>query len=106
MRRKFNESDKQRYLAELKESGETPWSFGRRIGISPGTLYRWMQLRPSQPTPRFARLVREQRSAPDHMVSTSGVSVRVGEARVEVERGFDAELLRAVIDALGNGATP
>jgi len=38
-------------------------------------------------------------------VSPSGVSVRVGEARVEVERGFDAELLRSVIDALGGGAT-
>ena len=106
MRRKFNESDKQRYLTELKESGETPWRFGRRVGISPGTLYRWMQQRPSQPTPRFARLVRERRAAPAQMASTSRVAVRVGEATVEVERGFDAELLRAVIDALGNGATP
>lgn len=106
MRRKFDESDKQRYLAELKESGETPWRFGRRVGISPGTLYRWMQIRPLQSMPRFARLVREQRSVPVHMVTTSGVVVRVGEARVEVERGFDAELLRAVVDALGRGVTP
>ena len=106
MRRKFNESDKQRYLAELKESGETPWRFGRRVGISPGTLYRRMQLRPSQATPRFARLVREPQAAPAQMASTSRVSVHVGEGRVEVERGFDAGVLRAVIDALGNGATP
>lgn len=106
MRRKFIEADKQRYLAELKESGEAPWRFARRVGISPGTLYRWMKTRPSQPPPRFARLVREQRSARAQVVSPSGVSVRIGEVRVEVERGFDAELLCAVIDALGNGATP
>lgn len=105
MRRRFIESDKQRYLAELKESGETPWRFARRVGISPGSLYRWMKARPALPTPRFARLVREQRSARANLVSPSGVSVRVGEARVEVERGFDAELLRSVIDALGGGAT-
>jgi len=106
MRRRFNEADRQRYLAELKESGETPWRFAGRVGISPGTLYRWMKARPSQLTPRFARLVREQRSARAEEVSPRGVSVRVGEARVEVERGFDAELLRAVIDALGSGAAP
>ena len=101
MRRRFIESDKQRYLTELKESGETPWRFARRVGISPGTLYRWMKARPAQPTVRFARLVCERRSDRANGVSPSGVSVRVGAARVEVETGFDAELLRAVIDALG-----
>ena len=64
--------------------------FARRVGISPGTLYRWMKTRPSQATPQFARLVREQRSARANVMFPSGVSVRVGEARVEVERGFDA----------------
>jgi transposase-like protein len=106
MRRKFVESDKQRYLAELKESGETPWRFARRVGISPGTLYRWMKTRTAQPTPRFARLVPERRSAGANTVLPSGVSIRVGEARVEVESGFDAELLRAVLDVLSDGGTP
>ena len=103
MRRKFIESDKQRYLAELKESGETPWRFARRAGISPGTLYRWMKTRPAQSTPRFARLVREPQPARSRALSPGGVSVRVGETRVEVESGFDAELLRAVIDVLRGG---
>lgn len=106
MRRKFIESDKQRYLAELKESGETPWRFARQAGISPGTLYRWMKTPPTQPTPRFARLVRERRPAEANAQAPSGVSVRVGEARVEIESGFDAELLRAVINALSGGGAP
>ena len=32
-----------------------------------------------------------------------GVTVRVGEASVVVELGFDANLLRAVVEALGHG---
>jgi hypothetical protein len=34
--------------------------------------------------------------------SPSSFSVRVGETWVEVETGFDPELLRAVVDALGD----
>jgi hypothetical protein len=32
------------------------------------------------------------------------IAVRVGSAEVEVRRGFDADLLRAVVEGLGGGA--
>jgi hypothetical protein len=34
----------------------------------------------------------------------SGLTVEVGRARVRLEQGFDAELLRSVVEALSGGA--
>jgi len=99
MRRKFTETDRQRYLAELKVSGETPWSFARRIGITPANLYRWMRLQQSGPGPQFARLVRERPSGEANS-ATGRISVQIGDSLVHVEAGFDAGLLRDVVAAL------
>jgi hypothetical protein len=50
--------------------------------------------------PTMARVVR--RSAPaSPVVSASALLVEVGESRIVVRRGFDAELLREVVAALG-----
>lgn len=105
MRRRFTETDKQRYLAELKDSGGTPWSFARQAGISAATLYRWMKRRPAS-SPQFVQLVRERRSRPAAPVSSGHLSVRVGQALVQVEPGFDPELLRAIVGALGEQGSP
>jgi len=48
--------------------------------------------------PTFVRLV-----ATDDVATT--VAIRIGSAEIEVRRGFDADLLRAVVHALqGDGA--
>ena len=104
MRRKFTAAEKQRFLTELKVSGETPWRFARQAGITPGTLYRWMEKQAVTPAPRFARLVSEHRGRPALGVAAGRVSVQVGDARVQVEPGFDAVLLRAVVAALSGKA--
>ena len=104
MRRKFTEIEKQRVLAELKASGETPWRFARQAGITPGTLYRWMEKQAVTPAPRFARLVTERRARPGTGVVAGRIAVQVGDARVQVEPGFDAVLLRAVVAALSSKA--
>jgi transposase-like protein len=88
----------------------------KQLGVTASTAYQWMkQAGAGGPRPRaterharsgtrqalvpptFARLVR----AGD---LTSTIAVRVGGAKVEVRRGFDADLLRAVVQALGGGA--
>jgi transposase-like protein len=102
MRRKFTETDRQRYLAELKDSGETPWRFGRRIGITPGNLYRWMRLQPRSSGPKFVRLVPERRSGEPGVVAAGRISVQIGDALVQVEPGFDAGLLRDIVAALAS----
>jgi transposase-like protein len=100
MRRKFTETDRQRYLAELKTSGETPWRFARRIGITPANLYRWMRLQQGASGPQFARLVRERPSGEASSAAAGRISVQIGDALVHVEAGFDAGLLRNVVAAL------
>jgi transposase-like protein len=97
MRRKFTERERQRYLAELKASGEKPWSFAHRVGITPANLYRWMRLERRRTAPQFALLVPKRTPA-----IGSRVSVQIGDATVQVEPGFDAALLRAVVAALSD----
>jgi transposase-like protein len=99
MRRKFTETDRQRYLAELKASGETPWSFARRVGVTPANLYRWMR-QPGGPRPQFARLVRERPSGGATSAAAKRISIQIGDALVHVEAGFDPGLLRDVVAAL------
>jgi transposase-like protein len=104
MRRKFTAAEKQRFLAELKASGETPWRFAQRVGITPGTLYRWVEKPLASAAPRFARLVTERRARPTTGVTAGRIAVQVGNASVQVEPGFDAVLLRAVVAALSGKA--
>jgi transposase-like protein len=101
MRRKFTEKDRQRYLAELEASGETPWRFARRVGVTPVNLYRWMKVQQRASRPKFARLVTTRRSGEASPAAPGRISVQIGDALVHVEAGFDAGLLRDVVAALG-----
>jgi hypothetical protein len=90
-----------RELAEWRASGETAAAFAARRGYAKSTLMTWAARAAGVPRtaaveseePCFVRL--EVASA----VRTS-VVIEVGAARVVVERGFDAELLRRVVGAL------
>ncbi|MBC7988547.1 MAG: hypothetical protein H7Y19_03045 [Luteimonas sp.] len=84
-----------------------------RLGVTPSTAYYWVKngaaamLGRRAPgrrlkaqalaTPRFVRVV------PSRAVGAA-IAVRVGAAEIEVRRDFDADLLRAVVDALREGA--
>lgn len=71
-----------------------------RLRVAPSTAYYWMKARArtgGERAPAFARLV------PSSEVGMA-LAVRVGGAEIQVRDGFDAELLRAVVEALGNGA--
>lgn len=98
MRKRYTAADQQRFLDELRESGQSAERVAKRLGIAKSTAYKWQQRRKqssesSTPPPKlkFARLLPESRSA---------VFVQVGGATVRVETGFDAELLRGVVAAL------
>jgi hypothetical protein len=49
----------------------------------------------------LARVVREGERADELAVGDGSLVVAVGGVRIVVERGFDASLLRAVVEALG-----
>jgi transposase-like protein len=113
MRRQY--TGKQRSeLVDLVNAGRTTVSeAAARLGVAPSTAYYWMRsaattmpgrrARRRGPkaqalaTPRFVRVV------PSRAVEAA-IMVRVGAAEMQVRRDFDADLLRAVVEALREGA--
>ena len=102
MRKRHTVEERERLIAEVRATGETPRAVAERLGICGSSAYRWMKeasaSTSAQGAPVFARMVRS-RSA-----SSSGLSVQLGPATIRVEAGFDAELLRSVIAALGSSS--
>lgn len=101
MRKRYTAADQQQFLNEVRESGQSAEAVARRFGIAKSTAYKWQQRdkatsasSKSSPKLTFARVLPQSRSA---------VFVQVGGATVRVETGFDAELLRGVVAALGEG---
>lgn len=109
------------YVAQWETSGGSARAFAQGHGIAEASLRWWKSelarrsrnepaRRSPGPTPRgesrvtMARVVRDGEQAPveqppAEQVPTE-VTVAVGTARIVVQRGFDAELLREVVDAL------
>ena len=70
-----------------------------RLGVPVSTAYRWMRraVAKSPPTPTFVEVVAER-------TARSAMQIRIGVAEIEVHAGFDAQLLREVVDALGGAS--
>ena len=65
------------------------------MGVSVSTAYLWMRQAPAAPKPMFARVV------PTSSLGTKPkLMVEVGGGIIQLEPGFDAELLRQVVSAL------
>jgi transposase-like protein len=94
MRKRYTAADRKRFLEEVRATGDSVRVVAERQGVNVSTAYLWSKAsREEQPrVPRFAKLVKSQAS--------SSVIVEVGAAKLRVEPGFDADLLRAVITAL------
>jgi hypothetical protein len=93
-------------VAALRASGEIPAAFARRHGLHEARVQRWV-----------ARVGRKSRStspaspiafAPVRVTaaarSTAVLEVVIGGAVVRVDHGFDGDLLRRVVAALGEGS--
>jgi transposase len=88
-----------------RESGLSAEEFAKRGGYRPKTLQWWSSelVRRSRvksivaPTVAMARV----RVAPQRAAANESVAVIVGDARIEVRRGFDSVLLCDVVRALG-----
>lgn len=98
MRKRYTAAERQRFLDEVRDSGESVEAVAKRFGIGKSTAYKWQQRTkggssPSKPDPKpkFARVVPASRPA---------IVVQIGRAMLRVEAGFDAELLRCVVAAL------
>ena len=94
MRRRYTAQQREKLIETVRTSGEPVQTVAERMGVSAATAYLWMKAARTTKGPQFARLVPEMRAA------AASVVVRVGGAAIRVDRGFDADLLRAVVSAL------
>jgi len=98
MRKRHTAEERARLIAEVRATGEIPRVVAERMGICASSAYRWMKEAPAVEGPMFARVVQSSKAARSVLV------VQLGRATIRVEAGFDAELLREVVAALGDSA--
>ncbi|MBX3157656.1 MAG: helix-turn-helix domain-containing protein [Deltaproteobacteria bacterium] len=85
-------------IRAVRRHGETVVAAATRLGVPLSTAHRWMRLAVAEPPPvTFVEVVGER-------AAHSTIEVRIGAAAIEVRSGFDARLLREVVDALGSDA--
>lgn len=90
-------------VAEWRASGETAPTFCKGKEFTPGGLRYWASRlrKPGEggcKEVRLARVVRTPQPAP---AAETPIVIEVGAARLGVRRGFDPEVLRAVLSVLG-----
>lgn len=103
-------------VREWRASGQTAEAFAEGRQFEPSTLRYWASrlklptaptqapsLAPPKAAVTMARVVRRRvaTAAPVGSAEASEVSIVIGAARITVGRGFDADLLRDVVTALG-----
>jgi transposase-like protein len=100
MRKQYTAEQRERLVAEVRKTGESVRVVAERLGVTASSAYLWMKeaAAAGRSEPAFARVVRS--------ASSKGLSLtlEVGRARVRVETGFDAALLREVVSALSDAS--
>jgi len=97
-RKRYTAKEREQLIGQVRTFGEPVKVVAKRMGVCAATAYRWMKDVPATKKPEFARLVPTRGAA-------AAIAVEVGTATIHVAHGFDAELLRAVVFALGSGST-
>jgi transposase-like protein len=114
MRKQYTTKQRSELVELVTAGGAAVSEAAARVGVTPSTAYAWVRTatatdpgrqargkgeseerRPS--APRFVRVVPSREAG-------AAIAVRVGAAEIQVWRDFDADLLRAVVTALGGGA--
>ncbi|HEX4116478.1 MAG TPA: transposase [Solirubrobacteraceae bacterium] len=116
MRKRYT-GEQRRALVDLVTDGRATVSeAAARLGVTASTAYLWVkQAAAAAPRRRGAEKRDPSRSGAQLVPPTfvqlvrdgdvaAPIAVRVGNAEVQVRRGFDADLLRAVVQALEGGA--
>jgi hypothetical protein len=88
--------ERRREVQAWRASGETAHVYAARRGYSTTSLHRWCADERASAEPAFVRV----EVVPNDVRDAPELVVEVGDARVRVARGFDAEHLRAVVGAL------
>ena len=109
MRRTYTEKERLELIGLVKADRATVRDAAEQVGVAVSTAYKWMREASLAPGPRRARSGAASTPTFVRVLSSReaevAISVRVGGAEVQVGRGFDADLLRAVVQALGEAGT-
>lgn len=101
MRKRYTAEQREKFVAEVRATGESGGVVARRMGITPSTAYLW--LKPPAPAPSapvFARVM----PARSTKTPLGRIVLEVGGAKLHVESDFDAALLRQVVAALSTAS--
>ena len=99
----WREADAERALAVWAQSGLTLSAFARHCGLSVTRLRRWKTKLEQSEGPRFhpVEIVSDEPELRMPDVHAAAIEVLVGPGhRIRVGPGFDAQLLRDVVEAL------
>lgn len=96
MHRRYTGREQEQLIEAVRTSGKPVKEVAKQFGVSTSTAYLWVKAAPSERAPRFVQLVPSQAETKE----SASLVLRVGGAAIEVDTGFDAELLRAVVSAL------
>jgi transposase-like protein len=115
MRRRYTREQRCELIDLVTEGGATVPEAAARLEVPQSTAYKWLRKTTTRPT-RAGNVARAPRSAEGQAATTSTfiqlvrageasptIMVQIGGVAIEVRRGFDAEVLRSVVEALRGG---
>ena len=94
MGRRHAAREREQLIETVRTSGQPVKVVAERLGVSASTAYLWLKAADGTAKPRFVRLV------PETPKKAASLVLRVGDVTIEVDAGFDADLLRSVVSAL------
>lgn len=92
MGNKYTAEQRQQLIDEVRTTGASVGDVAKRMGVTPSSAYLWMKAAaPAASAPIFAKVVPAR---------ASSLRLEVAGVTLEVESGFNAALLREVVNAL------
>jgi transposase-like protein len=113
MRRRYTGKQRAALLDLVRSGAATAADAADRLGVTRSTAYYWVRGAASGSRARARRAPVAKAALPSKATFvrvvpsaavTAGIALRVGAAEIQVQRGFDPEVLRAVVEALGGEA--
>jgi len=99
MGKRYKATVRRRLVDAVRASGESVTVVAKRMGVKESTAYYWMKRSRATELPEFARVV------PTSTGARASMSIEVAGVAIHLESGFDADLLREVVSALGRSST-
>jgi transposase-like protein len=116
MRRRYTREQRSELIDLVTEGRATVPEAAARLEVPHSTAYKWLRKTTARPA-RAGKAARAARSAGRQAATATSafvqlvragearqtITVQIGGAAIEVRHGFDAEVLRSVVEALRGG---